>query len=52
MGRRMKEERMKTRGMAEKKSEERKEDRGWKEKGREKRMIYRREGGSKVKEKE
>ena len=52
MGRRMKEERMKTRGMEEKKREERKEDRGWKEKGREKRMIYRRDGGSKVKEKE
>ena len=44
MGRRMKEERMKTRGVEEKEREERKEDRGWKERGREKRMIEGRGG--------
>ena len=35
MGRRMKEERMKARGVGGKERGERKEDRGWKEKGRE-----------------
>ena len=51
MGRRMKEGRMKTRGVGGKETGERKEDRGWKEKGREKRVIEGR-GWSKVKEKE